>query len=634
MPELLGAFFLAPPASSILGWTALYLAAAWVLGRWAGFAFGESFCLGFMVLGGSAHCAYFLARQLALPTWMLAVLVPCLAAGLATVLRRWVVPPPSEAGREDSAPFLAAWLPLAVMVWFTQMMTPDPAAAFSSHQAWIPLYLQESMARGHFITEAEMAFAPGFLASLYYTSDLMGLVAWAGALGDGTQLYNAYLAGSITGGIVVFALLCWGLRGNIPALAGFVVTALLVFRFGAWTRLLLGNNWGDTFSYLGGTAALYFLCRGDGRLDGKASLALAGMASIFAIVSRNYHILFAFTVCACGLALCLRDRRTLIPPPAWLAVAGLGIMFSAREVVLFLNPPSVYYSPAVFKGDGLAQILGSLRNFSSGDWLRVLPNILYLPLGAAVLAMARPGNIPVRHVVLPMLLGLPLFLLLAVTGYASPLEMSKPYIPILLLPLWLPWHLLRLCAPGPIRPRMPARTAAIGALGLAVGIPGALAAMGKLNHPLLRDPAGWAAWAQESYRPNNGDLMMGRALDAALGRQGVARLAGGRILYMHYEPGLGLREYIGGHPFNDLDYWSVAVQAEIRASASLAELVGRLGYPAIYFSFGDHMGYGFTQPDETWRKFAADLHRIRGDEPWVERIVTSGRARLVITRAP
>jgi len=105
------------------------------------------------------------------------------------------------------------------------------------------------------------------------------------------------------------------------------------------------------------------------------------------------------------------------------------------------------------------------------------------------------------------------------------------------------------------------------------------------------------------------------------------------ILYLHYEPGIGLRYYLGGEFFRDLDFWSEPVQRHVPASATFPELLRRLGHPTVYVSYADGLRYAGHVDHREWEKYRTEIEALEG-APWVERVVRYGPARLFVTAAP
>jgi hypothetical protein len=94
----------------------------------------------------------------------------------------------------------------------------------------------------------------------------------------------------------------------------------------------------------------------------------------------------------------------------------------------------------------------------------------------------------------------------------------------------------------------------------------------------------------EKNKPSQ-DELIAAAIKGEINQDELNKIIEKKILYFHYEPGIGLRYYLGGDLFKDLDYWSDPVQKVLDSEKSFASFICRLGSPNLYLSYGFIMYY-------------------------------------------
>lgn len=639
--------FLGPEQWRIACCVALFAALSWGLGRVVGARGLLAAAFGFLVLASGASLAMLGFRQFDAPlTWF----GPAAMAATATVALtlRLALPP-----LLPQPPVNRAWLVgivavLGLAVWTLRIIQLDPSASLSSHHGWYPLYIEGSFQLGRFAQVRDFAFGNGYLASIFYNLDLMGLVALGKWLGP-FSAWQVYSAGSTLASLLAIAVVGASLR---PSRLGLVVYAVMVLALLATDylyRSTLARNWGDALLYLGGATMLACLTAGQ---DLRRTALWTAGAALFLVVARHYGAFYAGMCLGLGYLACWRLGRDGALG-RWIVLGLMLIVLSAREVVCLLDPPSPYYPgtklikvaspPPSQMWEGTLNDLGLLNN-SQPDPLFVAPHNLYLAAVAILIGLygvhrSRPG---LWLDLLPLALALLPQVLQHLLQYRSSPNYSKTTLIALHLFSWYPAHAAARAVQvldwrPPARPRL---WAAAGALVVAAGLGTAgLAAAGRAERagvPVRQGPGAVLDWAFTLYRDHNVDLNIARLLRQNKGDEGTARIAARPILYLHYEPGLSLRHYIGGTFFCDYDFWGPGAAHQAGDAADLAELIARLGYPAVYFSFGEQLLYNRYNPD-FFDRFAADLAQAQSRgaaTPWVDTAIAYDKALLLIPKRP
>lgn len=642
--SLFDLFLTGPQQSATFAWVLAFLALAAGVGRLLGRPTVDGAALGFLVVGGGADLALFLSRQFALPTALFGLLTGAVALAVAWILRREIL-----AGAARPAPlerhFLAAAALIALVVWCGNILHPWPDAGFSSHQAWVPLYVQESFDRGAFYTIPDMAFGKGVLTSLFYPADLLGLVAlarWIGLSGlGGPDIYPAFNAGSIAATILMFWVLLAALGRHAAALWGFVGLSLGYFALDPFFRTTLGGNWGDVLMYLGGAVVCFHLVRG-GR-PARALIAAAGV-SCFLVFARHYGAVYsALVIAVCFLtAWSWAGDRRLRP---WVVVGLLWLAFSARELYYLFGQITPYY-PGSWQAERLPWTTRDLALGTLTDWGiieasrpsldAVSPRIVYLPVLAGALWLARDRLFRSRRrlaaLAAPFLLLLGPLLVQGLTGYRTNAHYSKLYIPAIFFFAWYPCFVAAAADPArrlTAAARRHARPILAGAAIIAV----VGAGLGYRHlAPAVAGTDSLGAAVERLVGDRNPDRAMARALRRTLSPAAFADAVARPILYVHYEPGLSLRQYIGGRFFRDLDFWSERTVALAKDARDVADLLARLGYPNIYVGLTTQTGIPVF--DKQVPRRIVDGMATLADKPWAAKTVTAGRARFYVVKRP
>ncbi len=597
----------------------------------------EGLALGQIILAVSFGAALYVVRAAGLPIWMFLLLATVVLAAGVAALRRWVFTVDGM-GRGTDLLTAAAVVGIAGIIFVHRSITPDAQAGYSFFQSWVPLYIEGSIAADRFLRPDDMGFGYGFLTNIMlYPIDIQGTAA-AIAYVTGLDAHAVYLGGSIATVIGSFAILAFGLRRSPWALLGFVAMTLVFFRMAGAFKWSMSDNLGDHMMYLSGSVAMYYLvCGQAGRVARIGSFVVVSTATFSRPSGVVYSALF-------GLVNGVRDLLRGIDRPrflAWLIAIALAVLMAAREIYLVLTTSIFEARPhdlSFAARDWSRNITGTLN-----DWgIRPDPDIfpfgipLFVFSAAALLIWGyfwrrrlakRPAVLWI--VLAPFLVLVGPLLIEAITGYRREPAGSKVYMLSVFFLAWYPFWLLSRINGLRWWPRPMQRLALAGVLAAAIGTPvGVLVFQDRV--------AAWYVWAVDTYRVNNTDLQMAAAIRDAYkdDPEALRQVIEKPIIYSYYEPGGGLRLFLGGDYFKDYEFWSDEVQEWMDAGAGLDEILERLGWPNVYMSFGLRLdGYGKGMRSDGWRRLI-EAPTALPTRPYVRRQIEVGRARFFIVEPP
>jgi hypothetical protein len=595
---------------------------------------------GFLALVASSNLALFALRASGAPARLLPLGGVAGAIVLVEIIR--LARPPQPKPPLDAPHLPAAGRSLycvlvgliALQIYLMRTIYPGPAAGISFFQAWNPLYVDASYAAGRFLRDVDMALGPGFMTStMYYAPNTLGLAALLRGLGL-PDAYASVKVASFFCVVLACTLLLTTLRRD--RLAMLVYASLLSVYLVSEHRLSLvfASHYSDEILILGGALVCYQLVRPESETSPEARWCDAAVASTFLVFGRNYGAYFsAMILLLCTWRLWRTPSRWRLAAP-WLLLA----VFSVHELWVVLAGRSLFYprprlmSYLPFTPEKL--VLGTAVDwgFITPDRWVPSPNGLWL-IGLAVILWARwPDRrehpVDMGSLLSPLLwLVLPLSLELVTLYRKEPY--SKLYAPSVWLPTWYPAFLLSRMPGGRASQtsrqrsarRRAARWALAGFYALVVGAflyhgyPGfqSFASGMKVRYTARLFGSGW--------RETDGAIALG--IRTTLTPDEFERIQTTRILYFHYEPGVGLRYYLGGNLFQDYDFWSDPVQSRLDVTTTLEDLLRALGGPNFYLSYGPLPIYqvqvAYPERDAIWR----DLARL-DDVPYVKRVFRIG----------
>lgn len=608
------------------------IALSWVIGATLRRPGLEGTAFGLLILSAGAALSLFVLREAAAPVEWFGPLSVLFTILLAAVMRLWVLPPLSVSQPPPSRAEITVLVGVLTAFWIIRILQIDPSSGLSSQLGWTPLYMRSSFEAGRFLLPEDFSFGIGPADSLFYAVDMAGLVALAGWAGI-DRLYPVYLATSIAGIGLAVALGFNALRGRLGAQLVFaLLMAALAIADGQFQAALL-RHWGDTILILGGTLMMVSLARlGDGLLP---ALRNAAAATVFLVLARHYGAFFSAALMVLGLvgALVADRRATLRAWPAIVALGGILVVLSLREIHYILDPAPYYPGSkllALTDTGWSYHIKGILHDWgfmTDGHWTPLGPRMVWLPALVALLVIGvRRRGLALLPLMAPLAVMLLPALLHALTGYRSSGQTNKPYLLGILFMAWYPaFAVAALAARGSWESSLD-RLVRHGGVVVAAAVAAWMLAGATLT---AWGPDRVMEWAAKTYRARIVDLNMART--AAEEGVDMARLAERPLMYFYCEPGMGLRLYVGGSLGKDWDFWGGAVQDRLPRIDTFAALLEELNWPNLYISSPN--GYGSFMEGKAWRRLAAELDQLDG-KAWVEQVIRHGDARLVIVRPP
>ncbi len=575
---------------------------------------------GFLVLAAASNLALSLFLWLGIGLswfgWAIAVIVATIAVPL-----RFVITGTRNARNGDNAFYFAIAVSVVCLFMAVNVITPLPAAGYNFYQAWNPLYVSGAFDIGHFPWPRDINLGEGFLTSgLWYGLDTLGLIAlhtWVA----GGQSGVAGMAASATASILTILVLLHPLRRDRVALLLFVFACLVFLRYGSPFMLAFANDWRDKLLPLASALAIVSVLSG----NGASALVRGYTAAAFMVFARNYGAVIA-VLWGAAFAATERIRYRRFSWGPWILASALLGVFTLRDVILVLNKGLFYprISITALHPPGFAKSFwGTLV-----DWgLKPDPSVFQfgIPIGTvSILALAiglfrfRQRRTGILLLLTPWLVLAGPLVLEAVTGYRKGVGFSKLYLCASWFFVWYPCFVLAATRGGEwllhLRPlarwrhRLPWAALLSSVLLLVV-------AVGYKSYRAGSFSTYWKG-ATESYLHNNTDYEIYRQIMSLPEAERTA-VVDRPILYLYYEPGIGLRYFLGGDFFDDRDFWSTPVQNVIADSGSLTEAWERLGCPNIYHGYEPLThGYGNWVEYTAWRKLIPEIETL-SDHQWI-----------------
>jgi hypothetical protein len=636
---ILDYFFFKEPQFITAMYTGLFLLLSALIGISFRRQWVEGSVWGFIVLSGSTNLTIFLSRAFELPiSWfgylaLIFILVICLA------LRRLCFRLPVRYIRYEKT-YIFVLIFLSAIIWAGNILHPFPDSGFSSHHGVIPLYIQESFSIGRFITIEDTAFGEGLMTSLFYPVDLLGLVALSGWIGIG-EVYPAFNAGSIAATILTVAILASSIRDHKIALLALLFLILINFAFNSFFRTSLGGNWGDVLMYLGGALVCFYISQGS-RIE--RAFLIGAVASIFLVFSRHYGAFYsAFIITFCFFASRETQKDWGFKP--WFVVVAMWCTLSLRELYYLFGGLTQYY-PGSWQLQQRPWTLKELFFGSLTDWglidssdaslSAISIRALYILVLAIVIWRAYEGKKINKKWVIsifsPFVVLVAPLALQILTGYRTNATYSKPYMLGIFFFAWYPAYLLTHLELGQFR-MMLGRQYSQMAMALLLLMTVVLGWMvnDKINiDRFYKDTLEKSL--EQVFRKSIPDREIVSALQRELSADELLEVINTPVMYVYYEPGTSLRLYLGGEFLKDLDFWSVPVRRQLRASNSFEELIQYLEYPNVYIGLmrnGKVADFGFPVKASIF----AEIENYK-TASWLKKAIEYDTARFFITQKP
>lgn len=612
--------------------------------RWA-----EGQALGMLVWMGAADLALYLARWLHLNMALFAAASALFALILVALAQSFIFQQPDRTAKDSLA--LPVSLALASLFVLVRLMTPFPQSGYSIFQGLYPAYIQHALAQGVFPQASETVLGAGFFARnhLAYPMDSAGFAALVAWLSAASNVHAVYLGSTISPGVSIIILFIHSCRNRFP-MAIMAILYLFFIRYGDSLRLPLLDNWVDNLLLFSGGLSLYYMTCVE---DRRVSMAATLFAATFMTFSRPYGGFYAGLI---GLAFASADlyrlrhkgwKNCLIETRHWFVMAGILLIFFFNELVLMILG-GIYHAQPFYAASTPASseiVLNTVREWgliADHSHLR-LPIPMAVFIFIAIAGLAVTYNRPWRDLAWDRLAPMtaPILLLLGplivelITGYRRGFgNFSKLYIGAQYLFVFYPALIVNRGLPGQRLPRLLQHhhhlLPRLAWTGLIVGVIVCMAGVhlykDKISNKIKQ--------VVSTYTSHNVDYLLGEKLHNDLIPQDQTTLASRRILYLYHEPGLGLRYYIGGDTFNDLDFWGPTVQGLIAKNVSLPELLHSLDYPLIWLSYPGWKTLGTLTGQTQSLPVAEAIHGLDEMSPLVDGIFHVKGAALIVTRPP
>ena len=99
-------------------------------------------------------------------------------------------------------------------------------------------------------------------------------------------------------------------------------------------------------------------------------------------------------------------------------------------------------------------------------------------------------------------------------------------------------------------------------------------------------------------------------------------------MHFYYEPGMGLRYFIGGDYFKDYDFWSEDVQSKLDEAVPIEKILEDLKYPNLYVL--SSYGYGNWMETESYKNYLDEIKSFE-ESPYVRNSICEINACFHIT---
>ena len=593
----------------------------------------EGIATGLLFAASSCGVAFYISFEFALPLWIFIVLSFFLLSLIILGMRKFIFKTPFQ-GRVASYNTWTIVLSVSILICFVRLLTPFPQAGYSIFQAWNPLYLVSSVQEGRFLTISDMTFGMGFLGShILYPTDTFSLAALL-HLTTGLSPQACILAASISTVIAAFSILSFGLRRSPLALIGYSLLFLFFLRYGIFFRTPLTDNIVDNLTYLAGAAAIYYISSGEA---GRVARIGSSIVLASAVMSRPSGAVYSAFFAINGLIADLKKRTLRQNFMAWVFFSVILGILSFREVILlwqggiFGARPQVLeiYAPSLSKSFwGILTDLGIIAH--PGIFSFSLPMLSFSVVTFAVVIFLKREKIALRPRIIGIYLA-PTLILLApvlveiITGFRKHEYGSKLYYISIFFYSWYPWWLV---SRFKLMQWWPKYVNAFFKYSSIIGL-SILLILSKLNFDYFFERY---TWAVSTYRANETDGLMAKAIKQNTSNEKlVGEIIAAPIIYFYYEPGIGLRYYLGGNFFTDYDFWGDSFQKLMQNADNFEDVLKKLDYPNIYISYrgGIEGGSKWTY-SESWKKFESEIRNLT-NAPYVKKIIRSGDALFFVT---
>ena len=540
--------------------------------------------------------------------------------GLIFIMRKFFTLDKNEISTPDKKVFKRQFLIyiffILIPVILIRFIQFSPNAGTNFTQAWVPLYINASFQSGHFLHPQETFMGEGIITNtLHYQPNLMGLVILFKSLGV-IDIFQMLLASSVLVTLLTFFLLLFSLIKSKVASLFFGILFLMFFLFEYNMKIFFGNIFYEEYLALCGALICYFIFKD--HTDYRRSLTNAALISTFLVFGRIYGIYYSLTLIFIFIVFFFKEWKKL--KFLWSSLVFLIFLFSLKEIITLMSTGNPFYPWTTIKQAFPYTFQLSLKGFFSGFGLLYIVkgspvfniNCIYVFFLIPLIIAVFIKKITLKQfltLIAPMLFIIIPFSLEIIMQYRKSPDLSKLFFISLWFFIWYPPYLLshfpQFFHKNTFWSRNKKRLAII-CLFLFLLLPlfnlyrynYRIIAMNFLVHfvispglPLNREPD---------------EKLIAIKMKSVLTEDEMNRLINGRIMYFHHEPGIGLRCFIGGNIFNDIDYWSLKVQKLTKTCKTMKEIMDELQCDALYLSLGMksvyHNQLGLSDPYQQFQE--------------------------------
>jgi hypothetical protein len=512
---------------------------------------------------------------------------------------------------------------LGILVYLVNTIRVEPDSE-QYYQAWYSLYIESSFQIGHFLQPGEMRLGQGFMTSgMAYAPNTLGMVAFLRAVGF-EKLYPAYNACTIASKALLVTLLLSTVRLSRGALTLFSILFSTFVLLETNVIRVIGVNDFDEILVLSGAVVAFYLFQKISIEDVATRLKNAAFVSTFMVFGRNYGAYYSLILIVVYLVFCI--RFSFLKLRQVIALLFILAVFSSRDVINVITHGDIFYPRSnllnVYPPSLEKFVLGTLASwgigyFNSGSFEFNINSIYLIGIGYLLILSLTHRQVSIKHFFVGisplLLLGLP-FSLEAIVQYRKFINYSKLYYVTVWFFFWYPAFLylhtfhssynkvstkttkIRKFQIFQISEKVRFKIFRISYLFSIILVLLTCVGQGCYYFNSYKTAPAFQAvkmqfWERNHRKLKSQDELIVTELKQNLNRDELQKVVERKIIYFHYEPGIGLRYYLGGNIFEDLDYWSDPVQNILNTEDNFESFLCRIDSPNIYLSYGLTMHY-------------------------------------------
>jgi len=464
---------------------------------------------------------------------------------------------------------------------------------------------------GHFMSFVQTEVSDGFLvSSAYYGQNVFGLILLLALVGGESlsvnQLFYFYNALHIFSVACLFGVFLSTLNKSLGAVILWITTFFVFYMFDLTTGIFLGSNSSEEPLFVAMALVIYFLLTEDEDYNTRFSYIF--FSSSFMMITRNYSIYYIFIITIiCFLckiyqefnkvnfSIFLQELKSYFSNiSSWLIFFCFLILITKEVLLVIIYGPffprdalvDVYpYTLDSFisgVGSGLSLFYWKVDNLFNPRSIYLIPIFLVLFIFLRFLKSDRKRAFFTLGTLLPLVFILMPWSLEILTQYRKNLYFSKLYVPIIMLPVWFPAYFFSrvLSASKRVVYKYLYITLICSVLFLMINKTDihyfySFQYIKKVYVGFLNDRASGIV------RYPRHEQKIVELLNEKYSKNEMDIIKTEKIMYFHYEPGIGMRYYLGGDILDDLDFWSPKILSIANKSNSLEDFLCKTEKPNL-----------------------------------------------------